>query len=194
MTNISYQSENGFDVSRDNFGRKKLDKRLEQVESFVIVLLRRDQLLEHAQQRLQLVARDNLKESQMNLEFRFKIALQIKSKLRPEKMWNVKQPALHTGTQIQSQMMYLLWSSWNVRLEKSNKCVDVSGPFPKHWNEEELKELHVGLRHVALRVVLEQQGQDLEDVWDELLHILGSMKQVKFTLLILIWTFTKKVN
>ena len=69
-------------------------------------------------------------------------------------------------------MFYLLWSSGDVSLEESNKSVDVSGSFPQDRDEEEVEQLHVGLRHVTHGMVLEQQRQNLEHVGHELLHIL----------------------
>ena len=60
---ITYQGENGLDVVRDDLGRQELYERLQQVEPLVIVQLGRDQLLENTEQRLQLVAGDNLDKS-----------------------------------------------------------------------------------------------------------------------------------
>ena len=71
-----------------------------------------------------------------------------------------------------AQENYLLRSSRDVGLQKPDKGVNVSGPLPKNGDEQELEQLHVGLRHVAQRVVLQQQRQDLENVRHELLHVL----------------------
>ena len=60
MFSCSYQGEDGLDVVGGDLWRQKLDDGLDEVEAFVVVQLRRDQLLEDSQQRLQLVGGDHL--------------------------------------------------------------------------------------------------------------------------------------
>jgi hypothetical protein len=58
--------------------------------------------------------------------------------------------------------------------------VDVSGPLPQNRDEQEVEQLHVRLGHVTLRMILEQQRQDLEHVRHELLDVLEGKKSEKF--------------
>ncbi len=58
--------------------------------------------------------------------------------------------------------------------------MDVSGPLPQNRDEQEVEQLHVRLGHVTLRMILEQQRQDLEHVRHELLDVLEGKKSEKF--------------
>ena len=76
-------------------------------------------------------------------------------------------------------MFYLLRAAWNVSLEEPDERVDVSGPLPQNRDEQEVEQLHVRLGHVTLRMILEQQRQDLEHVRHELLDVLEGKKSEK---------------
>lgn len=60
LSKSTYQGKDGLDVVRSNFRGQKLNDWLDQVEALVIVNFGGDQLLEDAEKRFQLVARNHL--------------------------------------------------------------------------------------------------------------------------------------
>ena len=71
--------------------------------------------------------------------------------------------------------------------------MDVSRPLPQNRDEQEVEQLHVRLGHVTLRMILEQQRQDLEHVRHELLDVLEGKKKVKkFYSVVIIMVFYKR--